>query len=151
MKALKYTGLKPGQHTDIYDARSVEDWYETQRYDEEKRELVIERCEPDTPGAKHHFCDGENIRINPGDIVPIDRFQNSPHSGDVVKVHTTPLLDTDGRLIRPPLAVIVEIDENGAEIASPAAAQPVASPVSAFRRRASGGAAESAADDKKES
>ena len=61
------------------------------------------------------------------------------------------MLDTDGRLIRPPLAVIVEFDENGAEIASPAAAQPVASPVSAFRRRASGGAAESAADDKKES
>ena len=89
MKALKYTGLKPGQHTDIYDARSVEDWYETQRYDEEKRELVIERCEPDTPGAKHHFCDGENIRINPGDIVPIDRFQNSPHSGDVTNSPAT--------------------------------------------------------------
>jgi len=151
MKALKYTGLKPGQHTTINDARSVEDWYETQNWDEKTQAIVTERCEPDAEGARHHFCDGEYIRINPGDIVPLDRFQNSPHSGDVAKIHTTPLFGADGALARGPLAQLIDLDEAGAEIASGQGA-PAPSP---FRRRAAAasgdGASASTEDEKKSS
>ncbi|MGQ0797575.1 MAG: hypothetical protein ACT4OI_06925 [Methanobacteriota archaeon] len=73
MKALKYTGLKPNQHTVIYDARDVD--------------------------AEAGYY-GSPITIYPGEVVPLDRFQDTEWSGPVAQIH-----------IERGLAVEVELNE----------------------------------------